>query len=114
MKAAAWKALSVRVCTPGSGTLQEPPSRRTATPGSWGCALWAGAGEGVHWVVAGATGPGWAEGGEAEMRWFGRVEKSLTRSKDGVMDGPRGGGQGGKDALSANIISSFPPKLCFS
>lgn len=39
MKAAAWGALTVPVCTPGSGTLRAPPSRGTAIPGTWGCAV---------------------------------------------------------------------------
>lgn len=79
MKAAVWKVPSVPVCILGSGTLQAPPSRETATPGNWGCSVvWEGClgavevklGQEGQWQVE--QGLAWAERKEIEMRgWFG-------------------------------------------
>lgn len=97
MKAAAWKVLSVRVCMQGSGTPQEPRSRRTATPGSWGCALWAGGGHALGHSRCNRTWLGCGRTGRNEGVVWGGVGRSLMRSKEDVMDRPGGGGQGGKD-----------------
>jgi hypothetical protein len=37
MKAVVCRVPTAPACILGSGTLQEPPSLRTATPGNWGC-----------------------------------------------------------------------------
>lgn len=112
MKATAWEVLSVPVCMLGNGTLRAPPSYRTATPGTWGCAVWSGRDCG-----GGRIRRGWQErqvqvqqdqSGQRDRR-----EKSL-RCQGGAINEEEEGwaerrGRGGKDHLHANIVSSFPP-----
>lgn len=70
MKAAAWRAPSVPVCIPGSGSLQAPPSLGTATPGNCGASAVWGAAQGLRAEEAGAGGTV-AGGPGAGLGWHG-------------------------------------------